>query len=394
MKIIRDSLQSSAQRAEVMKNENLMQLMGKMKWNSVLRLWASLKWFMSHIVVAQSDNWMDEIRCRPTALMRSTAQSRQNKSFIFVCLTLLVIPFFFVSQQHCALISINLNNGRFTQHNRLLIWWERCMAASVESFIACARNQTQHTTGRRRLLDEFHSSSFFSSFFSLAYCWADSRVVVDDNDKIVVECAHSFSSQNRAARWCVHIHEAAARSHLINYDYCSNELLWLRMHAESSIASAWYFHYSFFVFISCVLGRAHADWANNEMDTRKRPGKRRVWVRPAAEKKQRSNFRLSSVSVAMKWWSTYQTVFQIYHTQIHDAHKNIKKFIHWILHFSRSSLSFEAASALVFQNSLFYDCLMALMKIFLSFSCHIDLHAVLVHTYGESYSWFSVFCFA
>lgn len=33
MKIVRDSLQSSAQRAEVMKNENLMQLMGKMKWN-------------------------------------------------------------------------------------------------------------------------------------------------------------------------------------------------------------------------------------------------------------------------------------------------------------------------------------------------------------------------
>lgn len=31
-----------------------------------------------------------------------------------------------------------------------------------------------------------------------------------------------------------------------------------------------------------------------------------------------------SLRSAMKWWGTYQTVFQIYHTQIHDAHKNIK----------------------------------------------------------------------
>ena len=33
---------------------------------------------------------------------------------------------------------------------------------------------------------------------------------------------------------------------IINYDYCSHELLCFWMHAESPIATAWYFHYSFF----------------------------------------------------------------------------------------------------------------------------------------------------
>lgn len=43
---------------------------------------------------------------------------------------------------------------------------------------------------------------------------------------------------------------------IVNYDYCSYELLCFWMHAESPIATAWYFHYSF------LFGTA-----NNEMKT-------------------------------------------------------------------------------------------------------------------------------
>lgn len=100
---------------------------------------------------------------------------------------------------------------------------------------------------------------------------------------------------------------------IINYDYCSYELLCFWMQAESPIATAWYFHYSF-LFEPLIM-----KWKQTESRRKRVIGiSKRNISEPTSKKRQKY------LCFTMKPRGTYQTVFQIYHTQIHDAHKNIK----------------------------------------------------------------------
>lgn len=101
---------------------------------------------------------------------------------------------------------------------------------------------------------------------------------------------------------------------IINYDYCSHELLCFWMHAESPIATAWYFHYSFL--FKAANNEIKTSWGNRRKEKRKKSSGSRNKISAKSDTEK--------VFLPWKRWSTYQTVFQIYHTQIHDAHKNIK----------------------------------------------------------------------